>query len=49
MAQFDRTPPNFRRSDCCSKCRAFNGECKFYRIGHSHPDEMVCDDFRPEV
>lgn len=49
MPQLDRNPPNFRRPDCCSKCRAFNfGECDYYKMGTSHPDDWVCDDFKPE-
>lgn len=46
--KYKRLPPNYRKPDCCSTCRAFDGECEFYEFKEQDPDNRVCDDYRKE-
>jgi hypothetical protein len=46
MEKIKRLPPNYRNPDTCEKCRAFEGECKFYEFKEKDPSNQVCDDFR---
>lgn len=48
VEKYKRTPPNYRKPDCCATCRAFNEECEFYKFNESDPENSVCDDYRSE-